>query len=87
MGWKESIKKTAVVGGGGRLGVGGADWREWQRLKTSIISGASSKWNYLAALSPLLTDVQPWAVGGGELSAVLIQTAADMQKHDVQVGH
>lgn len=23
MGWKESIKKTAVVGGGGRLGVGG----------------------------------------------------------------
>lgn len=28
-------------------------WKEWQRPKTSIISGASSKWNYLAALSPL----------------------------------
>lgn len=27
-------------------------WGEWQRLKTSIISRASSKWNYLALLFP-----------------------------------
>lgn len=39
------------------------DWREWQRPKTSIISGGSSKWNYLAALSPLpslLFSLEVW---------------------------